>query len=84
MKTQTVVGLIFLALGLVLVGVVLAPAVAALRAHAPAATIALVPLCVGIGVAVFGALVIPSSGAGQAVKDLLAAVVAAKQGGVAP
>lgn len=64
MKRQTLLGLLFLCVGLAIVAVVLAPVVAAVFAKQPAPPISVFLLCVGIGVALFGAWEIPSSGIG--------------------
>ena len=71
MKTQTAVGLVFLLLGLFLISIACGPATLALLEHPPrAVTIPLLPLSIGIVLAVFGALIIPASGADVAATKL--------------
>lgn len=61
MKRQTAVGSLFLLVGLVIIGAGLYPAIAK-----PPQTVSIVLVLIGVGVAVFGALLIPSVGAGEA------------------
>lgn len=66
MKRQTLVGSLFLIVGLAIIGAGLYPALA----HPPL-PVSIWLVLVGVGVAVFGALIIPSVGAGDALKVLV-------------
>lgn len=70
MTRQTLLGLLFLLVGLAIVATVLAPVVAAVVAKTPAPAISLSLLVIGIGLALFGALLVPSSGVGPAMTQL--------------
>lgn len=64
MKRQAVLGVVFLALGVLVIIAAIWPVLS----HQP---IALWPLVAGIAVAVFGAWLIPSSGAGTVVNQMI-------------
>lgn len=77
MSRQTFLGWLFLVVGLLLIALAGAPIVVALRTHAPpppVTTLFLGFLCIGIVVAVFGAYLLPSSGAPVAVSQIIAVV----------
>jgi hypothetical protein len=76
MTRQTVLGSLFVALGVVIMFVMLAPmAVAAIHGTAVTITVlALALLAIGIGVALFGAWLIPASGAPVAFQQLTIAL----------
>jgi Na+/glutamate symporter len=72
MTRQTILGYLFLVLGLFVALVMLAPLVAA-AIHSQPTTItmtAVVMLSIGIGVSVYGAFLLPSSGAKTALHEL--------------
>jgi hypothetical protein len=64
MKRQTLLGLLFLLIGVVVIGAAVFPVLA----HQP---IAIWPLVAGIALSVFGAWLIPSSGAGPVVNQII-------------
>jgi hypothetical protein len=72
MTRKIILGILFLVFGLVVAAVMLAPlAIAAF--HGQSVTIgmtAVIVLCIGVGLSVFGAFLLPSSGAKQAFHDL--------------
>lgn len=77
MSRQTFLGWLFLALGLALIGLAGAPIVAALRAHTPPPPVTMVFvgfLGLGIGVALFGAWLLPNSGVGPVATQVIAVV----------
>lgn len=74
MTRQTLLGALFLLVGLAIVAVVLAPVVVAVIGKSPAPTISVFLLTIGIGLAVFGAWLIPSSGVGQTVTQVTVAL----------
>ena len=71
MSRPTIIGILFLLIGLAIVAVVLAPVFVAIKAHAPFAAPSVTLLIIGLAVLVFGALLIPFSGAGGAASSLL-------------
>lgn len=74
MTRQTLLGALFLLVGLAIIAVVLAPVVVAVLAKAPAPAISVFLLTIGIGLAVFGAWLIPSSGVGATVTQVTVAL----------
>jgi hypothetical protein len=77
MNRQTFLGWFFLLLGIALIALAAAPIVAALRAHAPPPPVTMLFLgflLIGIVVAIFGAWLLPSSGAPVAVTQMVAVV----------
>jgi hypothetical protein len=77
MSRQTFLGWLFLGLGLLLVALAGAPIVVALRTHAPPPPLTmlfLVFLAFGIGLAVFGAWLLPSSGVPAAGASFIAVI----------
>jgi tellurite resistance protein TehA-like permease len=72
MTRQTILGILFLVFGLVVAAVMLAPlAISAFHGQAaPITMTAVVVLCVGVGLAIYGAFLLPSSGAKSAFHDL--------------
>lgn len=74
---QTIMGWLFLALGLALIALAGAPIIVALRTHTaapPVTTGFLVFLGIGVSVAVFGAWLLPSSGVGPVATQVIAVV----------
>ena len=71
MSRPTLFGLLFLLIGLAIVLGVLAPVYVAIKAHTPIVEPSVTLLCVGLAVLVFGALLIPFSGADKAASSLL-------------
>lgn len=71
MTRQTLLGLLFLLIGLAIIAVVLAPVVLAIKAHTAPADLSVMQLVIGLAVTVFGAIVIPSSGAAPAIQNIL-------------
>jgi len=72
MKRQTVLGFLFLIVGLALLLVVCAPVVVAIRGHAPVPGLSLWLVLTGLGTALFGAWLLPSSGVGDTTVNILA------------
>jgi hypothetical protein len=71
MKTQRLLGILFLVLGLVIMAPSIVPALLALTEHPPRVVpMSVIPLSIGIVLALFGALMIPFSGADVAAKKL--------------
>lgn len=68
-KASGRIGILFLLLGIVIIAAALAPVIQ----HPPAA-IAVPILVAGIVVAIFGALIVPSSGAGPALAKIVVVV----------
>ena len=71
MTRPTLFGLLFLLVGLAIVGAVLAPVFVAIRAHTAIVEPSVTLLCVGLVMLVFGALLIPFSGADEGASKLL-------------
>jgi hypothetical protein len=74
MTRQTALGILFLALGLLLVGIAVAPVVALLIAHQPApavTTVFVAFILVGVVTAIFGGFLLPSSGVPAATTQLI-------------
>lgn len=72
---QNLLGYLFLALGLALIGLAGAPIVVALRGHVappPVTMTFLIFVAIGIAVALFGAWLLPSSGVGSAAQGFVA------------
>lgn len=74
-RQQTFLGYLFLAIGVALIALAIVPTVLGLRAHPTVhVDVPLVLLGIGIGVAVGGAWLIPNSGAGPVVTQVVAVV----------
>lgn len=71
MTRPTLFGLLFLVIGFAIVTVVLAPVLVAIKAHAVIVEPSVTLLVIGLAVLVFGALLIPFSGASGAASSLL-------------
>ena len=72
MKRQTILGLLFILVGLALLTVVCAPVVVAVRSHAPIPSLSFSLVIAGLGTALFGAWLLPSSGVGATTVNILA------------
>jgi hypothetical protein len=72
MTRQTILGILFLIVGLIITAVMLAPlGVSAFHGQAVAVTMtSIIMLAIGVGVAIYGAFLLPSSGAKHALHDL--------------
>jgi hypothetical protein len=71
MATQRTLGILFLLLGLVIMAPAILPALFALAEHPPRVVpISVVPLMIGLPIALFGALMMPFSGADVAATKL--------------
>ena len=70
MKTQTVLGWLFVLLGLVILAIALGPAVYALRMHGPHVDPSYRLLGIGLSVTFFGAWLLPSSHVGTTVREV--------------
>lgn len=70
MKTQTVLGWLFVVIGLVILAISLGPAVYALQVHGPHVDPSYRLLGIGLGVTFFGAWLLPSSHVGTTVREV--------------
>ena len=71
MTRPTIFGLLFLLVGLAIVTAVLGPVLIAIKMHAAIAAPSVTMLCVGLVMMIFGALLIPFSGADEGASKLL-------------
>ena len=71
MKRQSALGLLFLLVGIALLFVVCAPVVVAIKAHVPVPGLSFSLVLTGLGTALFGAWLLPSSGVGATTVNIL-------------
>lgn len=74
MKRQTLFGFVFLLIGLFLLMISVAPVLVALKMHEKPpelTTLVVVLICIGLGTALFGAFLMPSSGAPTTFNNLM-------------
>jgi len=72
MKRQTILGILFMFVGFALLLVVCAPVVVAVRSHAAVPALSFSLVLAGLGTALFGAWLLPSSGVGATTVNILA------------
>lgn len=71
MTRQAFFGLLFVVVGLALLGAVCAPVVVAIKAHGKVPDLSLPLVLAGLGTALFGAWLFPSSGVGATTVNIL-------------
>lgn len=71
MTRQTILGVLFICIGLAILALVGAPIVIAIRAHTTLPGLSLSMLLTGLGTALFGAWLLPSSGVGATTVNIL-------------
>jgi hypothetical protein len=71
MKRQTILGVLFIIVGLALLVLVCAPVVIAIHAHAALPSLSFSLVLTGLGTALFGAWLLPSSGVGGTAASIL-------------
>ena len=72
MKRQTILGLLFMFVGFALLVVVCAPVVVAILGHTALPGLSFALVLTGLGTALFGAWLLPSSGVGATTVNILA------------
>ena len=72
MKRQTILGLLFMFVGFALLLVVCAPVVVAILGHTVLPSLSFALVLTGLGTALFGAWLLPSSGVGATTVNILA------------
>ncbi len=71
MTRQTILGFLFIVVGLGLLGIECAPIVVAIKAHGKVPDLSLSLVIAGLGTTVFGAWLLPSSGVGATTINIL-------------
>lgn len=71
MNRQTILGVLFICIGLAILALVGAPIVIAIKAHAALPNVSITLLGTGLGTALFGAWLLPSSGVGATTVNIL-------------
>jgi hypothetical protein len=71
MKRQTAVGLLFILVGLALLVLVASPVIVAIRAHTALPDLSFSLVLTGLGTALFGAWLLPSSGVSATTVNIL-------------
>ena len=72
MTRQTILGVLFICIGLAILALVGAPIGIAIKAHAALPNVSITLLATGLGTALFGAWLLPSSGVGATTVNILA------------